>query len=98
MGQLSIVMPAYNEAEHIGACVDDWYEAVVARIPDSELVIVDDCSTDGTGERLSELASVRPRLRVLRTPANVGHGRAVRHGLDQCRHTFVFQTETDTRA
>lgn len=95
MASLSIVMPAYNEADHIGACIAEWYDGVIARIPESELVIVDDCSTDGMHEQLAALARVRPGLRVLRTPANVGHGRAVRHGLEQCRNAFVFQTDSD---
>jgi glycosyltransferase involved in cell wall biosynthesis len=93
--ELSVVMPAHNEAAQIDASIEEWYDSVVARIPGAELVVVDDCSSDGTGARLAALATQLPELRVLRTPANVGHGRAVRFGLERCRGTFVFQTDSD---
>ena len=95
MPTLSIVMPAHNEAEHIEACVQEWYECVVAGIPGAEIVVVDDCSTDDTGARLRAMAARMPGLRPLRTPVNGGHGRAVRFGIDRCAGEFVFQTDSD---
>lgn len=93
--ELSIVMPAHNEGANIDATVDEWYRGVVDRIDAAELIIVDDCSTDDTADRLAALAGGLPHLRVLRTPANAGHGPAVRFGLDRCRGEFVFQTDSD---
>ena len=93
--QLSVVMPAHNEDAHIEQCVSEWYESVISKLPDSELLVIDDCSTDTTASRLGALESRFPRLRVLRTPANVGHGRAVRMGLDESLGEFVFQTDSD---
>jgi glycosyltransferase involved in cell wall biosynthesis len=92
---LSIVMPAYNEADHIEACVLEWYAQVISRIPGSELIIVDDCSRDDTGARLQGLAARLPALRALTTPANGGHGRALRFGLEHARGEFVFHTDSD---
>jgi len=88
-------MPAHNEADHIEQCVSEWYESILSKIPSSELLVVDDCSTDTTGSRLDALESRLPLLRVLRTSANVGHGRAVRMGLDNSVGEFVFQTDSD---
>jgi dolichol-phosphate mannosyltransferase len=93
--QLSIVMPAHNEGDHIQQCVSEWMDVVVSKVPESELLVVDDCSTDDTLLRLRALESRFPQLRVLRTPANVGHGRAVRIGLDSSTGDFVFQTDSD---
>lgn len=93
--QLSVVMPAHNEAAHIEQCVSEWYESVISKIPDSELLVVDDCSTDRTASHLAALESRFPLLRVLHTPAKVGHGRAVRKGLDNSGGEFVFQTDSD---
>ena len=95
MTALSIVMPAYNEADHIDQCVVEWYDGVVARVPGTELIIVDDCSRDDTGARLQLLAARLPALRVLTTPANGGHGRALRFGLEHARGEFVFHTDSD---
>jgi dolichol-phosphate mannosyltransferase len=92
---LSIVMPAYNEAEHIEQCVLEWYEMVASRIPGCEVIVVDDCSRDDTGARLQSLAARVPALRVLTTPANGGHGRALRFGIAQARGEFIFHTDSD---
>lgn len=88
-------MPAYNEGPHIEACVVEWHDAVARRIPDTELIVVNDCSTDDTAARLSALSARLPELRVLTTPRNAGHGPAVRLGLDEAAGTFVFQTDSD---
>jgi dolichol-phosphate mannosyltransferase len=92
---LSIVMPAYNEADHIEQCVLEWHDGVASRIPGTELIIVDDCSRDDTGARLQALASRVSTLRALRTPVNGGHGPALRFGLEHARGTFVFHTDSD---
>ena len=95
MRPLSIVMPAYNEAEHIEQCILEWDERVASRISGAEIIVVDDCSRDDTGARLLDLSARLPSLRVLRTPANSGHGPALRYGLDRARGEFVFQTDSD---
>ena len=95
MTTLSIVLPAYNEAEHIEQCVEEWYNGVVSRVPGAEMIVVDDCSRDGTGGRLTALAARLPRLRVLRMPVNSGHGPALRFGLDRAAGEFVFHTDSD---
>jgi dolichol-phosphate mannosyltransferase len=92
---LSIVMPAFNEADHIELSVTEWFDTVVATVPGAELVVVDDCSRDDTFVRLQTLAIRLPALRVLQTPVNMGHGPALRMGLEACRGEFVFQTDSD---
>jgi dolichol-phosphate mannosyltransferase len=92
---LSIVMPAYNEGAHIEQCVLEWYEGVAARVAGSEVIVVDDCSRDDTGDRLRSLAVRLPALRVLTTPNNGGHGRALRFGLEHAKGEFVFHTDSD---
>lgn len=92
---LSIVMPAYNEADHIEPCVLEWYEGVVSRVTGAEMIVVDDCSRDDTGERLRSLAARLPALRVFTTPVNGGHGPALRFGLEHASGEFVFHTDSD---
>jgi len=92
---LSIVMPAYNEEEIIERTVREWYEEVISRIPGSELIVVNDCSKDKTGEVLARLAKDIPGLRPLTPERNGGHGRALRHGFDRASQEWVFQTDSD---
>jgi dolichol-phosphate mannosyltransferase len=92
---VTIVMPAYNESEIIEAAVREWYDEVVARIPGSELIVVDDCSRDDTGAILESLASTLPGLRAVRPERNGGHGKALRFGFGHATRDWVFQTDSD---
>jgi dolichol-phosphate mannosyltransferase len=92
---LSIVMPAYNEAEHIEQSVSEWLDRVVSVVPGAELLVVDDCSTDDTGAKLEAMARRCSGLRVIRAPANMGHGPALRLAMERCTGEFVFQTDSD---
>ncbi len=92
---LSIVMPAYNEADIIALAVREWHDEVIAKVPGSEIIVVDDCSKDGTGAVLDDLAGQMPALRVVRPARNGGHGKAVRLGFEHAAREFVFQTDSD---
>jgi len=89
------VMPAHNEAEHIEQAVREWHDTVTARVQGSELIVVDDCSTDDTRARLEALRPEIRELRVVALDANLGHGPAVRAGLDWASGELVFQTDSD---
>lgn len=94
-----IVVPAYNEAENIGAFVADWYPVVERHeaAGTSRLIVVDDGSTDDTFRLLCDLAESRPYLTPLTKP-NGGHGTAVLYGYRYALHMgadFIFQTDSD---
>jgi glycosyltransferase involved in cell wall biosynthesis len=92
---LSIVMPAHNEAALIEACVREWHDVVAGQIDGAELIVVDDASTDGMAARLEALKHAVPSLRVMTLTTNVGHGGAVRRGLEAADGDYVFQTDSD---
>ncbi len=92
---LTIVMPAYNEKDLIEATVREWHAEVIAKLPGARLVVIDDCSTDGTTEELQLLAQTLPGVDHLRQGTNGGHGRALLAGFQQVRGPFVFQTDSD---
>jgi dolichol-phosphate mannosyltransferase len=80
--KLSVVMPAHNEVEVIEPTLRAVAGALVEAGIDYELVVVDDASTDGTGELVARLAEEDERIRCLRSHYPNGFGFAVRAGLD----------------
>ncbi|NBP79561.1 glycosyltransferase family 2 protein [bacterium] len=67
--KVSVIMPAFNAQRMIAQAA----ESILCQSwQNLELIIVDDCSTDGTAEIAGQLAARDPRVRVLRNPANVG--------------------------
>jgi glycosyltransferase involved in cell wall biosynthesis len=91
---LSAVMPAYNEEEAIGPAVEEVRAHVLEAVPGSELVVVDDGSTDGTAARLDGLAAGDPRVRVVHQE-NAGHGAALRAGMEAARGEMLFLLDSD---
>ena len=79
--QLSVVVPAFNEALRLGPTLDRLCEFARTLPGGAEIVVVDDGSSDGTGdlEHRPEFLG-RPGLRWLRLPANRGKGAALRAG------------------
>ena len=78
---LSIIIPAYNEAERLGPNLGPVLAFLGARYPDYELIIVDDGSTDGTAEAVAAALAGEPRARLIRYQPNRGKGYAVRAGV-----------------
>ncbi|MBN9427504.1 MAG: glycosyltransferase family 2 protein [Burkholderiales bacterium] len=91
---LSVLMPAYNEAENIAAAIDDVIEHVFAVVPSAELVIVDDGSRDATGAVAQRVADGDPRVRVV-TQANAGHGPALVRGIHEARGDWCLLLDSD---
>ena len=75
--KLSILMPVYNER----ATLAEIIRRVLAIDLDKELILVDDCSTDGTREMLREYEK-HENIRVVYHEENHGKGRAVRTALE----------------
>ncbi|HEX5137648.1 MAG TPA: glycosyltransferase family 2 protein [Planctomycetota bacterium] len=76
--KISVILPAFNEAESIGVLIEGISRMAQARQRTDlfEIVVVDDGSTDGTGE-----AAERAGARVVRHPYNIGNGAAVKAGM-----------------
>jgi glycosyltransferase involved in cell wall biosynthesis len=92
---LSVVVPAFNEEREIEGLVVDVERELVGRYGVVELIVVDDCSTDGTSEILERMAETRRWLRVLHAARNAGHGPSVVAGLEHARGTWIFQMDSD---
>ena len=77
--ELSVVIPAYNEAEGISRVLSQWTIQLDQLSIDYELLVYDDGSRDETGNILDNLAETNPRLRVTRH-SNQGHGPTILKG------------------
>lgn len=78
--KITVVIPALNEEGNIGRLVDETF----AVIPDHELagvIVVDDCSTDGTARELAALTKRHHKFRYLRHNVRSGQSCAVRTGV-----------------
>lgn len=88
--KLSVVMPVYNEAGHIEKIVD----AVLAVPVPKELIIVDDCSKDGTRDKLAAIGR-RSGVRILLHEVNKGKGAALRTGFAAAAGDLVIVQDAD---
>lgn len=86
-------MPAFNEEGAIADAVDEVRQAILDRVEGSELLVVNDGSTDGTGAILDRLAA-DGRIRVIHR-ANGGHGPALRTGIEAAGGTYLFLLDSD---
>jgi len=78
----SLVIPAYNEAERLPPYLARIREHLTAAFPDGcEVLVVDDGSTDGTPEYVTQLSTSWPALRLICHAVNQGKGAAVRTGM-----------------
>jgi glycosyltransferase involved in cell wall biosynthesis len=88
---LSVVMPVFNEAATVG----DVIKTVLAQRPVQQLIIVDDCSRDGTWEKLQPLAQSEPRIKLIHHEVNQGKGAALRTGIAHATSPVVIIQDAD---
>lgn len=69
---VSVIIPAHNEARHVGHMVS-W---ILTHHPNFEIIVIDDGSTDGTGDTAREAGAI-----VYRHPYNMGNGAAIKSGV-----------------
>ena len=92
---LSVVLPAFNEEASVEQVVRSCVTYLEGRIPDYEVLVVNDGSRDRTGEILTRLQKEFPRLRPLQHTQNRGYGAALRTGFDAASKPFVFYMDGD---
>lgn len=95
MAQISVIVPVYNVgsplleravASVVGQTFGDW-----------EMILVNDASTDDSGERCRTLAASDERIRLVELPVNLGLSGARNAGLDEATGTYVTFLDADDR-
>jgi len=92
---LSILIPVYNERTVVERSLALVLAAPLPENMERELVIVDDCSTDGTSAILDRLAAGDRRIRLIRKPVNQGKGAAVRTAIENATGDFCLVQDAD---
>ncbi|MEV5679748.1 CDP-glycerol glycerophosphotransferase family protein [Streptomyces sp. NPDC052179] len=90
--RLTVVVPLYNVEEYLGACLTSLAEQT---LPDLEVVMVDDGSTDGSGRVAEEFAAKDPRFRLVRQE-NGGLGAARNAGVREAGSGGEFLAFVDS--
>jgi glycosyltransferase involved in cell wall biosynthesis len=93
---VSILVPLYNEEEFVGALIERVLAAPLLDNLDREVVIVDDCSTDGSLEVVQGLAERYPNvIRVIKHDKNSGKGAAIRTAIEHARGEYAIIQDAD---
>lgn len=92
--RLSVVIPAFNEADRIAGSLRAITDYLARQDYSSEVVVVDDGSRDATPRIVAELARERPAIRLL-SIAHAGKGGAVRAGMLAARGELLYMCDTD---
>jgi glycosyltransferase involved in cell wall biosynthesis len=94
--KISIIMPAYNEGDHIISSIDETAKTFNEFGCSWELVVVDDGSSDNTYEKAAGLIEKYPaQLIVKKNPFNLGKGRAIKKALHYCNGDYVVWLDAD---
>jgi glycosyltransferase involved in cell wall biosynthesis len=93
--KISLLMPVYNERTVVERCIALVLAAPLPENMDRELIVVDDCSTDGTFAILKRLAEAHPEIRLFQHAKNSGKGAAVRTAIGYATGDFSLIQDAD---
>jgi dolichyl-phosphate beta-glucosyltransferase len=95
---LSIIIPAYNEEVRLPAALEQIAAYIQACGRETEVLVVDDGSRDGTAAVAEYFQIKIPSLRIISNGINRGKGYSVRHGIQEARGRIALFTDADLSA
>jgi glycosyltransferase involved in cell wall biosynthesis len=93
--EISVFLPAYNDGKTIGKLVLDAISVLDPLGLDYEIIIIDDCSQDETGEVAGKLSGGNPRVKWVRHEENRDYGGVLKSGFAHATKSWVFYTDGD---
>jgi len=94
--KLSVIIPVYNEKDTVLTVINKVFEQEVPGIENKEIIIVDDCSTDGTKELLRDIdEKVSGDIKAIFHSYNQGKGAAIRSAIDQMTGDLCIIQDAD---
>jgi glycosyltransferase involved in cell wall biosynthesis len=95
MKGLTLILPAYNEAESIEFTITEACASLREMEIDFEIIIVDDGSTDGTEQAVEEASILHPQVDLIQHATNRGYGAALRTGFEEARFDWIAFSDAD---
>ena len=90
----SLLIPVYNEPESIEATLKSAQDVLITLGEDYEIIVINDGSTDNTGEILSKIDI--PHCKVIRHPRNLGYGASMKTGIRHSVGDYIGTTDADS--
>jgi glycosyltransferase involved in cell wall biosynthesis len=95
MVSISVFFPCYNEQENVRRTVEKALDVLEKLDADFEVTVVNDGSTDKTGQIADEIAKRDSRVKVVHHKRNLGYGAALQSGFKSAIKELVFYTDGD---
>lgn len=92
---LSVIVPVHNDAQSIRPFLDELYAKCLRKLPDYEVLILEDGSTDNTAAVARECATQYPNLRAVTEPAKVGYRVSVTRGIAMAAKEWILLMDGD---
>jgi len=92
---ISVFFPCYNEQDNVAHTVEQAVAVLEKLNADFEVIIVNDGSSDATGQIAGEIASRNSRIKVVHHPTNLGYGAALQSGFKSATKELIFYTDGD---
>jgi glycosyltransferase involved in cell wall biosynthesis len=95
--EISIILPAYNEALRIERCIREVDRAVssVSVSGSYEIIVAEDGSIDGTERIVANLAQSNPHVSLLQSPVRLGKGKAIKRALGSAKGDVIVFMDVD---
>ena len=92
---ISVIIPTYNEEENVEELYKELKTVISPLQLNFEIIFVDDCSTDTTNQRLLELHTQDPIIKIIKFRKNFGQSAAMKAGFDNARGRLIITMDAD---